>query len=117
LKDRTSEGIRRAKELGVIFGNQKNLSEAQKKGAQSNRNAAKARQQKLAPIIAGIRAQGVHSGAEIARHLNRRGNRTVRGQEWTDQNLRRLLRQIDRDQKDRALSDAADQKNPNWGIM
>jgi DNA invertase Pin-like site-specific DNA recombinase len=117
LKSRTSEGIRLAKKRGVVFGNQKNLSEAQKKGAQSNRDAAKARLQDLAPIIAGIRAAGVHSGAEIARRLNRLGNRTARGQEWTDQNLRRHLRQIDRNQKDRARSDAADRKNPNWGIM
>jgi DNA invertase Pin-like site-specific DNA recombinase len=117
LKDRTTEGIRLAKKRGVVFGNQKNLPEAQKKGAKSNRDAAKARQRELAPIIASIRAKGVHSGAEIARRLNQLGKRTARGQEWTDQNLRRLLRQIDRDQKDRALSDAEDLKNPNWGTM
>lgn len=117
LKDRTREGIRRAKELGVVFGNQKNLSEAQKKGAQSNRDAAKARQRELAPIIATMRAEGVHNGAEIARILNQRGNRTVRGQEWTDQNFRRLLRQIDGDQKVRARSKAENLKNPNWGTM
>ena len=117
LKDRLSEGVRLAKERGVVFGNQKNLSEAQKKGARSNRDAAKVRQRELAPIIAGIRAKGVHTGAEIAQQLNRLGNRTARGQEWTDQNLRRVLRQIDHDQKDRARSDAADRENPNWGIM
>jgi len=115
LKNLTSEGIRLAKERGVVFGNQKNLSEAQKKGAQANRDAAKVRQKELAPIIANIRAKGVHSGAEIAGRLNQLGNRTARGQEWTDQNLRRVLRQIDRDLKDRANSDALNRENSNWG--
>lgn len=116
-KERTAEGIRRAKERGQPFGNQKNLAEAQKKGAKSNHDAAKARQRELAPIIAGIRAKGIASGADIARELNQRGIRTARDQEWTDQNLRRLLRQIDREEMDRARSDAENRQDPNWGLF
>jgi DNA invertase Pin-like site-specific DNA recombinase len=114
LKQRTREGIKRAKDQGIIFGNRKNLPEAQKRGAQANRNAAKARQHELAPTIARIRAEGVTSGAEIADRLNQLGKRTPRGKDWTDANIRRVIRDIDRDKKARKKSDAGYQNDPKW---
>ena len=115
LKHRQKSGIRRAKKRGVIFGNRRNLPEAQKKGAQANRNAAKARQRELGPIIDRLRAEGVASGAEIARRLNQLGKRTSRGKDWTDANVRRVLRVLIRDKNDRKKVDAEYRKNPQWG--
>ena len=115
LKGRLSEGVRRAKAKGVIFGNPVNLAEAQKKGAKANSNAALSRLKALAPIVAEIRAGGAQSGVEITKRLNKLGHRTSRGLDWDEQNLRRVLRQIDRANADRARSDALNKENPDWG--
>jgi hypothetical protein len=115
LKDRKRDGIKRAKERGVIFGNPINLPEAQKKGAQASRNAARARLQELAPIIASIRAEGISSGADIAQRLNQVGKRTSRGKEWAEANLRRVLRTIDGDKSARQKANAEYRKDPNFG--
>lgn len=112
LKDRLKKGIRRAKERGVVFGNPKNLPEAQKKGAKATRKAAMVRQRELAPIVASIREAGAVSGAELTRQLNLLGNRTARGMEWTEQNLRRVLRKIDGGSK---VKKANYDGNPKWG--
>lgn len=115
LKVRTKNGIERAKERGVVFGNPINLPAAQKKGAQANRDAAKLRQKELAPAIARIRAEGVTSGSEIADRLNKLGKKTPRGKDWTDANIRRVLRDIDREESDRRHTKDAYRQVPGFG--
>ncbi len=115
LKKSTQDGIKRAKERGVRFGNPTNLPVAQQLGAQANQTAARARQSELAPMIAGIRAEGITSGAEIAKRLNELGKKTPRGNDWTDANIRRVLRDICREESEQQKIEAAYRADPRFG--
>jgi DNA invertase Pin-like site-specific DNA recombinase len=115
LKERVKRGVQRARDRGVVFGNRKNLTEAQKKGAQANRDAAILLQREVAKTISGIPGNQNMSGSEIARQLNQLGYRTSRGKEWTDQNLRRLLRAIDRGSQTPSDEKSNYSKDPRFG--
>jgi DNA invertase Pin-like site-specific DNA recombinase len=115
LRERTRAGIARAREQGVTFGNKVNLPEAQRLGVKTNQKLAKGRRQELEPLISKLRAKGATTGAEIAKLLNAHGQRTARGQPWTDANIRRVLRDIDRVARDRSAADVEYQVNPKFG--
>ena len=114
-QERTRAGIARAREQGATFGNKVNLPEAQRRGVQTNQKLAYIRRQELEPIISKLRARGAKTGAEIARLLNARGLRTARGQPWTDANIRRVLRDMDRVARDRSEADVEYDADPRFG--
>jgi len=115
LRQRTRAGIARAREQGATFGNKVNLPEAQRLGVQANQKLAHVRRLDLEPIISKLRAKGATTGIEIARLLNARGLRTPRGQPWTDANIRRVLRVMDRVARDRSAANVEYQVNPEFG--
>lgn len=115
LRERTRAGIARAREQGATFGNKVNLPEAQRRGVQTNQKLAHMRRQELEPIISKLRSKGATTGAEIARLLNARGLRTPRGQPWTDANIRRVLRDMDKVAKNRSAANVAYRANPEFG--
>lgn len=61
------------------------------------RRAALRRARKLAPVLAQIRAEGATSLCAMAKRLNERGHRGVRGGRWTPQAINRVLHRLDGD--------------------
>jgi DNA invertase Pin-like site-specific DNA recombinase len=113
LSERTKEGLRRAKQQGKVFGNPRNLPEAQKMGAEATRRNAQTRDAEIAPIILGARGS---PPSEIADSLNRAGYRTARGRPWSAATLRRVTQRIYRDAASRQQSAQENSRNPNWGL-
>lgn len=111
----TKRGLQLARERGVTLGNTKNLEEAQKKGAESNRAKTNAFDKKLAPIIREIAADRKLSRAEIAAELNKRGFSTSRGKPWSASNIRRLLERISK--REEADRQGIYENDPNWGAF
>jgi DNA invertase Pin-like site-specific DNA recombinase len=114
-QERTRAGIARAREQGATFGNKVNLPEAQRLGVQANQKLAHVRRQDLEPHISKLRAKGATTGTQIARLLNARGLRSPRGKPWTDANIRRVLRDMDRVARDRSAAGVEYQVNPEFG--
>jgi DNA invertase Pin-like site-specific DNA recombinase len=114
LSERTKEGLRRAKQQGKIFGNPRNLRQAQKMGAEATRRNAQKRDAEIAPIILGARQS---PPSEIADLLNRAGYRTPRGKAWSAVNLRRVIRRIDCDAEAKQRRAQENSQNPNWGLF
>lgn len=98
LRDRTLAGLQRAKQQGRVFGNKKNLPEAQRKGASATQRNAEIRDERIASTI--LSAQGA-SRAEIAERLNREGYRTARGKLWSTKNVRRAIERVQRRDRER----------------
>lgn len=94
LKEATKAGLQRAKAQGKVFGNTRNLKEAQKLGAEANARKAELRRQELEPIITEIREAGFKSAAAIADQLNARSIPTPSGRPWTGPNVRTVLKSI-----------------------
>lgn len=94
LKEATKAGLQRAKAQGKVFGNTRNLKEAQKLGADANARKAELRRQELEPIITEIREAGFKSAAAIAGELNARSVPTPSGRPWTGPNVRTILKSI-----------------------
>ena len=92
------------------LGNTKNLSEAQKMGAASNKRRSRLTTQEYAPIIQRIDPEGEMTKQQIADALNALGRRTYSGKLWTTGNIRRVLKAAeDILRSDREL------KDPLWG--
>ena len=81
ISQRTRAALKAAKDRGVQLGNRTNLSDAQVKGAASNRKAADSFAAKVWPIIRAYRADGL-SLRKIAEQLNAQGVSTARGGQW-----------------------------------
>lgn len=114
----TREGLARARQNGVVLGNQTNLREAQRLGAERNRTRAGQRAGELAPIISEVLASGKSTHGEIADELNRRGILTPRGKAWTAASIRRPLARIkDIQSSAESNSSSSDSDNPLWGIF
>lgn len=77
----TKEGLRRAKERGVVLGNQTNLAEAAKKGGESMVKAANEFALKIYKIIKPLRDQGM-TLYQLAEHLNNNDVKTYRDAKW-----------------------------------
>ncbi len=75
LSERTRAGILRAKQQGKVFGNPRNLPEAQKKGAAATKRNAEIRDAEISSII--LRSRG-RPLSEVAAELNRAGLRAAR---------------------------------------
>lgn len=91
ISARTRDALAAAKARGVTLGNPVNLLDAAAKGAASQRHAAGQRADRLAPVIAALRTQGISTTRAIADALNARGERTVRGGKWRSSTVARLL--------------------------
>ena len=91
ISDRTRVALLAKKAQGVRLGNPVNLGEAGAKGAATQRADADAFASKVLPIVRMIQAEGRTTLRAIAKALNERGVRTVRGGEWHDSTVRNLL--------------------------
>jgi DNA invertase Pin-like site-specific DNA recombinase len=109
----TKEGLRKARNRGVILGNTKNLAEAQRKGAAQNQERSKKQDQELLPVVVELRKLGKTTAAQIADGLNDRGLRTPRRQRWNAENVRRPLRRVDALLEQRSAETR--EANPKWG--
>jgi DNA invertase Pin-like site-specific DNA recombinase len=113
LSERTKAGLSRAKQQGKIFGNPRNLREAQRMGAEATQRNAQMRDAEIAPIILEARSPP----AEIAEKLNRAGYRTPRGKPWSAANLRRVIRRIYCDEAEKQRRAQENSQNPLFGMF
>jgi len=100
ISKRTKDALAAAKARGVKLGgkrpNQPGLSpEDMAAGREANRRKAEERAQKIAPIVAELRAQGVVSLRKIGEALASRGIEAPRGGAWSAAQVRVLLSRID----------------------
>jgi DNA invertase Pin-like site-specific DNA recombinase len=93
ISTRTREALQAKKARGEKLGNRINLHEAQEKGAQGNVEAANAFALATLPIIETYQLQGPTVRA-IAEELNKRGLPTMRGGQWYDSIVVKLLRRV-----------------------
>ena len=114
LSERTKAGLSRAKQQGKIFGNPRNLQEAQRMGAKATQRNAQMRDAEIAPIILGARGS---PPSEIADRLNGAGYRTPRGRPWSAANLRRVIRRIYCDAAKRQQRAQENSQNPLFGMF
>ncbi len=114
LSERTRAGMLRAKQQGKVFGNTRNLPEAQKKGAAATQRNAVVRDAEITSIVLASRERSL---AVVAAELNRAGSRTARGKPWSKANLRRVRRRIDQTAVQREQDERAHLNTPHWGIF
>jgi DNA invertase Pin-like site-specific DNA recombinase len=114
LSERTKAGLRRAKQQGKIFGNPRNLQEAQRIGAEATQRNAQKRDAEIAPIVLGARGS---PPSEIADLLNRAGYRTARGRPWSAANLRRVIQRIYCDAAAKQRRAKENSQNPLFGMF
>lgn len=91
----TKKALKTLKASGKRLGNPTNLAEAQRLGADSNRNRSEMTAREYASIIDSINPDGELTKKEIASALNNMSRRTHHGKPWTAGNIRRLLDNID----------------------
>jgi len=91
IAERTRAALARKKAQGALLGNRTNLAEASAKGTAANRKAADAFAINVLPIVRQLRATGVTDLRNLAKALNERGIRTVRGGAWHHSTVRNLL--------------------------
>src|SRR6266849_1141171 len=96
IYERTKAALAAAKARGVKLGGRpeslKNTELGRQRGAEARRARAAARAKDLAPVIEGIRAEGITSDTGIAKALNKRGIPTARGGKWQAGQVQRLER-------------------------
>ena len=91
ISERTKAALQTARERGVQLGKPENLTaEAQRKGADANREAAATAYRKVAGYIHTLRTQGLSLRA-IAARLNEEGHRTRRGKVWRVSQVQNVL--------------------------
>lgn len=88
---RTRAALAVLKARGVMLGNRTNLPEAQALGRATNATKAAAFRDRMLPIVAGYRSQGLTLAA-IAAELNKHGIKTAHGGEWHQPTISRLLK-------------------------
>jgi len=101
---RTKEGLARAKARGARLGNPINLEEAQRKGAEANKAIARQRAQEFERMLAEASGSGARTADQIASSLNDLGYKTPRGAVWTQENVYRVMRQLEAFKREEAES-------------
>jgi DNA invertase Pin-like site-specific DNA recombinase len=92
ISDRTKSALEALKARGVKLGKPENLTaEAQKRGAESNKKAAEARNKDVVPMILALRQEGMGMAA-IAKKLNDDGIPTANGGDWHAAQVQRILK-------------------------
>lgn len=114
LSERTRAGMLRARQQGKVFGNTRNLPEAQKKGAAATQRNAEIRDAEITSIVLASRERSL---TVVAAELNRAGSRTATGKPWSKANLRRVRRRIDKTAAQRERNERAHLDSPHWGIF
>jgi DNA invertase Pin-like site-specific DNA recombinase len=120
ISKRTRKALKTLKTQGVKLGNLESLNKARASSASSRQRKATLRTLEYEPLIQEIRENGVMTAGEIAIALNQRGLRTARGEPWSADNIRRLLKDVDklakaRDQEKRTKEKYAN--NPLHGAF
>ncbi len=113
LRERTRAGMLRARQQGKVFGNTRNLDEAQKKGTAATQRNAGIRDTEITPIVLGSRGRSLSA---VAAELNRAGSRTARDKLWSKDTLRRVRQRIEQAAAQRELNELAHLNRPLWGI-
>ncbi len=113
IGERTRHKLQQLKSQGVVLGNQTNLPEAQKRGAESN---VLAKRQKALEILRVLEEAGLGDNVtarEVADALNQRGVVSRTGLTWNRTSVRGPLREarlIALEKPNQSLTD-----NPNFG--
>lgn len=100
ISTRTKAALAAAKARGVRLGKPENLSNreaGQVRGRAGQARRAEERVQDLAPVLAGVRAEGAVSLRQIAAALNGRGIPAARGGAWSAAQVRRVLARVEGD--------------------
>jgi DNA invertase Pin-like site-specific DNA recombinase len=94
IGQRTKDALAVLKRRGVKLGNRTNLRTAQRKGALGNIAAANAFAVATLPIIEAYQQRGM-TVREIAEELNRRSLPTLRGGQWYDSTVVKLVQRAE----------------------
>ena len=102
ISERTKAAMAAAKARGQTFGNPCGAAPLAKHRKRGIRNSLKVRSaratefaQRLAPIIADMRARGIDTTKGIARELNNRDIEAPRGGQWSATQARRALARLE----------------------
>tara|TARA_R110000868_G_scaffold133642_3_gene345324 strand:+ start:6874 stop:7533 length:660 start_codon:yes stop_codon:yes gene_type:complete len=93
ISKRTKEALAAAKARGVKLG-AKDTRALSNLGNKAIKDAADEFAEKLRPIIAGLRSQGIESPTAIAEEFNRKGVATAKSGRWSSATTRRLLKRL-----------------------
>jgi DNA invertase Pin-like site-specific DNA recombinase len=102
ISKRTSEALQAAKRRGVKLGNPNGARDLLKAGKgnvaglKAIADKANAHAERLQPVIAALRKEGVTSLGSIAAELNQREMLTPRGGRWHKSSVRNLLARLNR---------------------
>lgn len=100
ISQRTKEALAAARAKGTRLGNPNGAAALRRAGkgtgaaVDAARRKADEHADRLRPVIAKLRAEGIVSLAKIAKVLNEEGMRTPRGASWHTSSVRNLLRRI-----------------------
>ena len=94
ISARTRAALAAKRARGERLGNRINLAEAGARGAAVQREAADVFAARLAPIVAGLQAQGVVTLQALADALNARGESTARGGRWAPATVANVLKRL-----------------------
>ncbi len=102
ISQRTRDAMAAAKKRGQTFGNPCGAAPLVKHRKRGIRNSLRVRAakadnfaQRLAPVIADIRAEGTGTSAAIAHELNERDIQAPRGGQWSTKQVQRVLARLD----------------------
>ena len=94
ISERTKAGLASRKARGLPLGNPQNLVPGNSPAPELNKARAKAAAERMRPVIAALRMEGVTSIRKIAGTLNERGYATERGGSWHPNTVARMLHRL-----------------------
>lgn len=95
IGERTRLALAQRRAGGTKLGNPRNLSEAGRKGAQRQLQAADTFAASILPLVRDLQTKGVTTTRSLAAELKNRGIKTARGGEWHRSTVANLLTRID----------------------
>lgn len=113
IGERTRNKLQQLKSQGVVLGNQTNLPEAQKRGAESNVIAKRLKALEILQVLEDAGLGDTATAREVADALNQRGVVTRTGLSWNKTNVRGALKYA----RQLALEELASplKEHPNFG--
>ncbi len=113
IGERTRNKLQQLKSQGVVLGNQTNLGEAQKRGAESNVIAKRQKALEILHVLDDAGLGDTATAREVVDTLNQRGVVTRTGLTWNKTNVRGPLREARLIAEEKPSQSFTD--NPNFG--
>ena len=94
ISERTRSALASKKAKGAALGNPRNLAEAGALGRRAQQAEAARFARNILPVIQSIQSSGTTGMVSIAKALNERGVRTVRGGRWHSSSVRNVIERV-----------------------